>query len=86
MAPRQIKMPEKDVSEQVIDEAFPQRKRPEVGRYLLQVDRQTKRSFQTQEEAQTAGMIIKKGHPILQVSVYDSGDSISTILETPAAS
>ena len=80
MAPRQIKMPEKDVSEQAADEAFPQRKRPEIGRYLLQVDRQTKRSFQTQEEAQAAGMIIKKGHPALQVSVYDSGDSISTIL------
>jgi hypothetical protein len=86
MASRQIKMPEKDVSEQAIDEAFPQRKRPEVGRYLLQVDRQTKRSFQTQEEAQKAGMIIKKDRPILQVSVYDSGECISTILESPAAS
>ena len=44
MAPRQMKMPVKDDSgkEKAPDEVFSQQKRPERGRYLLQVDRQTK--------------------------------------------
>ena len=42
MASRQIKMPVKDDSDKDVDEAPSQRKRPETGRYLLQVDRQTK--------------------------------------------
>jgi hypothetical protein len=47
MAPRQMKMPEKAEAEP--EEHFSQRKRPESGRYLLQVDRQTKGSYQTAE-------------------------------------
>jgi hypothetical protein len=47
MATRQIKMPVKDNSEQEVEEVFSQRKRPERGRYLLQVDRQTKGSYTT---------------------------------------
>jgi hypothetical protein len=38
MASRQIKMPVKDGSDKDVDEAPSQRKRPESGRYLLQVD------------------------------------------------
>ena len=61
MATRQIKMPVKDNSEQeVVDEVFSQRKRPERGRYLLQVDRQTKGSYTTSETAQAAALVIKK--------------------------
>ena len=46
---------------------------PEVGRFLLQVDRQTKRYIATAEAAETAGDGgIKKDHPIVRVSVYDS--------------
>ena len=41
----QIKMPAKDDSEKQVEEVFSQRKRPERGRYLLQVDRQTKGSY-----------------------------------------
>ncbi len=51
---------------------FPQRKRPELGRFLLQVDRQTKGSYLDAEAAQVAGLAIKTGHPLLQVVVYDS--------------
>ena len=83
MAPRQMKMPVKDDSgkEKAPDEVFSQQKRPERGRYLLQVDRKTKGSYTTVEAAQSAAMVIKKGYPIVQVSVYDSVDNTNTILE-----
>lgn len=68
------------------DERLNQRKRPETGRYWLQVDRQTKASYATAETAQAAGMSIKKSHPIVQVSVYDSVDCQNTLIELPAAS
>jgi hypothetical protein len=65
------------------NEVVSQRKRPEVGRFWLQVDRQTKRSFATAGAAETAGMIIKKGHPLVQVSVYDSVESVNTAVDLP---
>jgi hypothetical protein len=86
MASRQIKMPAKSESEDDVVEVFSQRKRPEVGRYWLQVDRQTKGSFATAEAAQSAAQAIKKGYPILQVSVYDRAESTHTIVELSAAS
>jgi hypothetical protein len=85
MASRQIKMPVKDDSEKEIDEPFSQRKRPERGRYLLQVDRQTKGSYMTPEEAQAAALVIKTGYPIVQVAIYDSVEYTHTTVETPAA-
>jgi hypothetical protein len=85
MASRQIKMPAKDDSEKESDELPSQRKRPETGRYWLQVDRQTKGSYQTSEAAQSAALVIKKGYPIVQVSVYDSVEYSHTTVETPAA-
>ena len=86
MATRQIKMPRKDGSENEIDEAPSQRKRPESGRYLLQVDRQTKGSYLTAEAAQSAALVIKKGYPVVQVSVYDRVSSTNTLVELPVAS
>lgn len=88
MAARQMKMPVKNDSakEPEADEPFSQRKRPERGRYLLQVDRQTKGSYTTSEAAQSAALAIKKGYPVVQVSVYDSVDNSNTIVEVPAAS
>jgi len=87
MATRQIKMPVKDDSdkEKEVDDVFSQRKRPERGRYLLQVDRQTKGSYTTSEAAQSAALVIKTAHPIVQVSVYDSVDNSNTMVEVPAA-
>jgi hypothetical protein len=85
MASRQIKMPVKDESDKDVDEVPSQRKRPERGRYLLQVDRQTKGSYQTAEAAQSAAQVIKTGYPIVQVSVYDSVDYTYTLVEAPAA-
>jgi len=31
-------------------------------------------------------MVIKKGHPIVQVSVYDTVESTNTLVDAPAAS
>jgi hypothetical protein len=84
MASRQIKMPVKDESDKEVDEAPSQHKRPESGRYLLQVDRQTKGSYPTAEAAQSAALAIKAGYPIVQVSVYDSVDYTHTLVEAPA--
>ena len=86
MATRQIKMPVKDNSEHEAEGVFSQRKRPERGRFLLQVDRQTKGSYMTSEAAQAAALVIKKNYPIVQVSVYDSVDNSNTLVEAPAAS
>ena len=86
MASRQMKMPvtAKDDSDKEVDDVFSQRKRPERGRYLLQVDRQTKGSYPTAEAAQSAAQVIKTGYPIVQVSVYDSVDNTSTMVEVEA--
>lgn len=86
MATRQIKMPVKESSEPEVEEVFSQRKRPERGRFLLQVDKQTKGSYTTSEAAQAAALMIKKNYPIVNVSIYDSVDNSSTLVEAPAAS
>jgi hypothetical protein len=86
MASRQIKMPAKEVSEKEVEEVFSQNKRPERGRYLLQVDRQTKGSYTTSEAAQSAARGIKTSYPIVQVCVYDSVDYTHTMIEVQAAS
>jgi hypothetical protein len=57
----------------------------ETGPFRLQVDRQTKASYLTQEAAEAAGMVIKKGHPIVQVSIYNSAEGVNKIIELPAA-
>ena len=86
MATRQIKMPRKDSYENKMDEAPSQRQRAESGRYLLQVDRQTKGSYPTAETAQSAALVIKKSYPVLQVSVYDRVANTNTLVELPVAS
>ena len=66
-------------------ELVTQRRRPDGGRFRLQVDRQTKESYTTYEAAEAAGMAIKKAYPVLQVAVYDGVDNVSKILELPKA-
>ena len=69
MASRQIKMPVKEKDEpeknQDADDIFSQRKRPERGRYLLQVDRQTKGSYAAPEAAHAAALAIKTAYPVI---------------------
>ena len=84
MAPRQMKMPEKTEAEP--EEKFSQRKRlVEVGRFVLQVDRQTKGSYPTAEAVQSAALVIKKRYPVVQVSVYDRVGNTNTLVELPVA-
>ena len=58
-------------------------KRPQLERFWMQVDRQTKSSFASKAEAEKAGAAIKKAFPKVQVSVYDSEQSSNTILGKP---
>jgi hypothetical protein len=86
VVPRQMKMPIKeDSAKEEAEEVFTQRKRPETGRYLLQVDRQTKGSYKTSEAAQSAALEIKRAYPIVQVSIYDSVSNLHTLVGLPAA-
>ena len=61
-----------------------QKRRPEAGRYRLQVDRQTKATYSTFEAAEAQGMIIKKRFSQVQVAIYDIQASSNTILELSA--
>jgi hypothetical protein len=86
MAPRFIKLRESaEPAAEPDHDAFSQRKRPESGRYLLQVDRQTKSSFTTAEAAEAAGLAIKKAYPVVQVSIYDSVETQNKLIELPTA-
>ena len=64
-----------------VQDLVTQRKRPDDGRFRLQVDRQTKGSYATYEAAEAAGMAIKKDYPMLEVAVYDSVESVNKIIE-----
>ena len=56
--------------------------RPTNKRFLLQVDRQTKSSYETLEEARTAGQRIKDGFPVVEVTIYDStGEEGRSVLD-----
>jgi len=58
-------------------------KRPDKGQFRLQVDRQTKRSYATYEAAEEAGLVIKKAHPILHVTVYDAVEGVNKLIALP---
>jgi hypothetical protein len=69
--------------EEPAPEFFGQRKRPEIGQFRLQVDRQTKASYTTREAAEEAGLAIKKAYPLLQVVVHDAAEGIHSMIELP---
>jgi formylglycine-generating enzyme required for sulfatase activity len=71
--------------EEPAPELLSQRRKPEVGQFRLQVDRQTKGSYVTYEAAEKAGMEIKKAHPVVRVSVYDAVECTNRIIELPKA-
>jgi hypothetical protein len=70
--------------EEPAPEFFGQRKRPEVGQFRLQVDRQTKASYTTREAAEEAGLAIKKAYPIVQVVVHDAAEGVHKPIELPS--
>jgi hypothetical protein len=53
VASRQIKMPSKNSLDKEADEIFSEGKPAESGRYLLQIDKQTKGSYETPEVARS---------------------------------
>jgi hypothetical protein len=73
-----------DSTDAEVFEPQSQKRRPEAGRYRLQVDRQTKATYTTFEAAEAQGMIIKKQFKQVQVAIYDIQASSNTILELPA--
>ena len=75
----------KPESDEPAPEAPNQRAPREIGQYRLQVDRQTKATYPTREAAEAAGLLIKKGHPIVQVSIYDTVAGVNKIIELPTA-
>jgi hypothetical protein len=84
---RQFGMPTKNVTKKErAEEARSEQSQPETGRYLLQVDRQTKRSFNTPEAARSAAMEIKASFPALQVSIYDDVSKSRTVVDAPGSS
>ena len=60
-----------------------QKVKKEAGNYRLQVDRQTKAFYLTEEAAEAAGLKIKQGHPVVQVSIYNSAEGVNKIIELP---
>jgi hypothetical protein len=58
-----------------------QARRPDVGSYRLQVDRQTKGSYMTLEAAEKVGVSIKQEHPLVQVAIYDATNGNVKIIE-----
>ena len=53
--------------------------------YLLQIDRQTKRSFKTTEAARSAALEIKTRFPTFQVSIYDGSSKSRTVVGLPGS-
>jgi hypothetical protein len=71
-----LKRPEPDQ-----DEPRPKgQARPIEERYLLRVDGQMKRSFSSKETAVTAGAKIKKAYPIVVVTVVDTEEHTTEII------
>ena len=86
--PTTTRQPSKTISmpsapEESVPEPVTQRKRVDGGRFRLQVDRQIKASYATYEAAEKIGLGIKKGHPTLQVAVYDGVEDVNKIIELP---
>ena len=74
-----MRMQKKDTEEAAPEKSGQGRVKRE--RYLLQVDRQTKYSYPSMELAEKAGRAIKKSHPVVKVSIYDSEESTNTPVE-----
>lgn len=74
-----MSMPKKETAEPIV--VSKGQTRAPLGRFRLQVDRQTKATYASMDEAEKAGKAIKKAHPIVQVSVYDAEQSAQTMLD-----
>jgi hypothetical protein len=60
-----------------------QRRRADTEQFRLQVDRQTKSSYASYEAAEQAALQIKRSHPIVSVTVYDSVGGVNKSIDLP---
>jgi len=74
-----MNMPKKENGETVAQPV--NQARVPLGRFRLQVDSQTKAAFAELSDAEKAGRAIKKAHPIVRVSIYDSEEGQQTLLD-----
>jgi hypothetical protein len=77
--------PVKEREEDKTQERVSQLKRPDIGRYTLQVDRQVKRSFVDLATAEEAGASLKKKFPLVQVVIYDTVELQGKTIEADQA-
>ena len=54
--------------------------RPTEERFLLRVDGQIRRSFNSKEAAATAGAVVKKAYPVVVVTVVDTEKHATEII------
>jgi hypothetical protein len=78
MATITVKKSEKQEGDDVMNV---DQRRPKLERFCLQVDRQTKSSFRSFDEAESAGKAIKKAYPIVYVTVYDAVKNERTTIQ-----
>ena len=76
-----LNMPPKRESGQVSEPETVSQRRPKDKRYCLQVDRQTKVTFNTMDAAEESGRAIKKQNPVVRVTVYDAQEHATTVIE-----
>ena len=85
MAPRTRIITKSHAADELPDEApSGQQKRPAMAQFRLQVDRQTKGSYETHEDAEQAGVAIKRKYPLVQVAVYDAVAGTNKLVEVAA--
>ena len=58
-------------------------KPPLIEQFYVAVDRQLKSGYGTYEAAETAALAIKKKHPQLHLTVYDTKEQRHTTIEQP---
>jgi hypothetical protein len=79
-----FRMPAKKVARaEQTEEKWPRQRQPDTERYLLPIDRQTRRSFKTPEAARLAAVEIIGRFPALQVSIYDDVSKSRTLVDAP---
>jgi len=70
-------------SEEPAQELFSQRRKPEIGQFRLQVDRQTKATFPTYEAAEEAGRKSRRGTLWFRWRCNDTVECSNWIIELP---
>ena len=79
-----FRMPAKKVARaEQTEEKWPRQRQPDTERYLLPIDRQTRRSSKTPEAARLAAVEIIARFPALQISIYDDVSKSRTLVDAP---